>query len=123
MGDIPLSPLRGYFFNDSTDAGSSEGQWRRRAAVTAWQLRLISMATMRDTVREAGVHLITAEMEIGFTRMTKRPFANFVTKIEQAGLARNLCTWLGGHKAARWGRGGRWCLIAWPLAKEPARPD
>ena len=81
------------------------------------------MATVGNTVRETGVHLIAAEMEIGFTRMAQRPFANLITQIKQAGFARNVGTRFGRHKAARRGRGGGWRLIARPLAEEAARPN
>ena len=79
-------------------------------------MRLIGMAAVRDAIREAGVHLVSAEMEVRFTGVTKRPFANAFIEIEQACLARDFGAWLGGDKAARRRWCGGWGLIARPLA-------
>jgi hypothetical protein len=73
------------------------------------------MAAMRNAIRKAGVHLVTAEMEVGFTGVTKWPFADALVQIEQTRFARDFRTWLGGHEATRrrWRCG--WGLIARPL--------
>ena len=50
---------------------------------------------MLHAVREARVHLVAAEVEIGLAGMAERPFADLVVEIEQTGLAGNLAaTWV-----------------------------
>lgn len=46
--------------------------------MSAWQLRLISAATMIHAVRESGVHLVTAEVEIRLTGVAHRPAADAI---------------------------------------------
>lgn len=60
---------------------------------------------MCDAIREAGVHLFTAEVKIRLTGMAHRPAADAIIEIEQASLVGNFRTRLGRHEAA--GRGGR----------------
>ena len=68
---------------------------------------------MLDAIREAGVHLDAAEMEIGLARMPHRPAADAVVEVEQAGLVGHLRARLGRHEAARRrGRDRRLLVIA-----------
>ena len=76
---------------------------------------------MRDAVREAGVHLVTTKMEIGFAGMPDWPFADFFVEIEQARFARDFGTRFGGNETTRRRGCGRRRLIARALAQKPTR--
>ena len=85
---------------------------------------------MIKAIREAGIDLIATEMEIGFTGMAQRPFANLVVQIQQASLVshfrgrfgrdetawrcglrrRLLFSGQGTHEAARTDRAHKWLL-------------
>ena len=78
---------------------------------------------MLDAIREAGIGLIAAEMEIGLAGMADRPFADLLVEIEQAGLVGDLGARLGRDEAARRRRRDRRLLVARPLADEAARAD
>ena len=78
---------------------------------------------MRDAIREAWVHLITAEMEIRLAGMAHWPFANAFIKIEQRRFVRHFRAWLGWNQATRRRRRGRWRLFPWVLAHEAAGAD
>jgi putative hemolysin len=60
------------------NARTAVGQWRRRAAVAARQLRLKRSAAMLDTIGEARIDFFAAEMEIRLARMTYWPATNAV---------------------------------------------
>ena len=107
----------------SADARATEGHRRRRAAVAARHLRLKRLSAMRDAIGEAGVHGITAEMEIGLARMAQRPFADAIIQVEQAGLARDFGARLGRNQTARRRRCRGRGLLTGGLANEPARAD
>ena len=96
---------------------------RRRTANTAWQLRLIRAPAMFDAIGEAGVDGGSAEMEIGFTRMSHRPAAHALVQIQQRCLVRHLCTRLCSYQSARRCRRYRGLLITRALAHEPAGAD
>ncbi len=91
--------------------------------MAAWQLRLISTATMIDAVRETGVHLITAKVEIRLTGVAHWPATDTIIKIEQAGLFRDFRAGAGRDKTARRCR-RNWCLlITGALAQEATGAD
>lgn len=50
--------------------------------MAARQLRLIGTAAMLDTVGEARVHLITAEMEVRLAGVAHRPATDAVVEIK-----------------------------------------
>ena len=91
--------------------------------MAARELRLIGPAAMRNTVREAGVHLFTAEVEIGFARVAHRPAADPVIQIEQAGLFSHFRVGLGRNQAARRRGRDRRLLIARALPQKSARAN
>ena len=91
--------------------------------MAAWQLCLISAAAMVDAIWEARVHLVAAEMEIGFARVPHRPATDAIIQIEQAGLAGDFCAGPCGDQSARWCRRDRCLLIAGALAQKSAGSD
>src|SRR6185503_5043798 len=109
--------------NALADPGTPERERRRWAAVTPRELRLVGDAAMRDAIREPGVRRLSAEIEIGLTRMADGPFADAVVQFEQAGLVGDLGTRLSRNEPARRGRRDRRLLIARSLANEPAWTD
>ena len=78
---------------------------------------------MLDAIGESGVHLFTAEVEIGFTRMAHWPAAYAIIEIQQAGLVGHLRAGLGGDQTARRGWRDRRLLITWPLPQKAAGTD
>ncbi len=78
---------------------------------------------MLDAIREPWVHLLAAEVEIGFARVAHRPAADPVVEIEQAGLVGHFGAGLGRNQPARRRRRYRGLLIARALAQEPTGAD
>src|SRR6476469_5180002 len=78
---------------------------------------------MLDTIREAGIGRLSAEVEVGLARMTHRPLADAVVEIEQAGLVGDFGARLGWHQAARRGRRNRRLLVAGTLTDETTGAD
>src|SRR3954466_3202380 len=105
------------------DPRPTKGKGRRRLAVAARELRLIGDAAMLHAIREAGIGLVAAEMEIGLAGMADRPFADLLVEIEQAGLLGDLGARLGRDEAARRRRRDGRLLLARRLADEAARAD
>src|SRR5215213_7206229 len=79
----------------------AERQRGRRAAVAAGDLGLVGDSAMLDAIRETGIGVGAAEMEIGLARMADRPFADLLVQIEQAGLVRDLRARLGRDQPPR----------------------
>ena len=107
----------------SANAGSAERQRRRRTTRAARKLCLIGSSAMLDAVGEAGVHLLTAKVEIRFARVSHRPTADPVVEVEQARLVGDFRAGLCRHEAARRRRWDRGLLVARTLAKKTAGAD
>src|SRR5260221_6414293 len=105
------------------DPRAAERQRRRRPAIATRKLRLVGDSAMRDTIGEAGVRRLAAEVEVRLARMAHRPFADAVVQIEQAGLVGDLGARLCGHETARRRGRNRRLLVARALADEAARTD
>jgi hypothetical protein len=86
-------------------ARTAKRQRRGRPAGAARKLRLVGSTAVRDAVREAGVHLVAAEVEVRLARMPHRPAAHAVVEVEQAGLVGHSALGLAGTKR-RGGAGG-----------------
>ena len=86
----------------------------------ARQLRLIGSAAMLYAIRETGVYLLAAKVEIGLAGVAHGPAADTLGKIEQAGFVSHLGAGLGGHQTARRGRRNGCLLVARALAQEAA---
>ena len=91
------------------NAGTAEGQGGRRPSVAARKLSLIGNPAMFDAIWKTRVRLFAAEMEIRFTGMTDRPFADLFVEIEQARLVGNVGAWLGWYEATWRRRRNRSC--------------
>lgn len=78
---------------------------------------------MIDAIREAGVHRLAAEVEVGLSGMAERPFADAVVKLEQTRLVRHFGRRLGGNEATRRRRRARGLLFARSLAQEASGTD
>ena len=122
---LPDSPSgRPFFFAGvacSANPRAAKRQRRRRAANATRQLRLIGPTAMVHAIGEAGVHLFTAEMEIGFAGMSHRPAAYAVGEVEQVGLVGNFRAGPRRHAAPGRGWRDRGLLIARTLAQKAAR--
>jgi hypothetical protein len=78
---------------------------------------------MFDAIREARIYRYTAEMEIRFAGVAKRPAANTLVQIEQRRFVRHFRARFGRYKAAWRGRRDGRLLIARPLTHESAGSD
>jgi hypothetical protein len=78
---------------------------------------------MFDAIGEAWVYRHTAEMEIRFTGVAKRPAANTLVQIKQGRFVGHFGAWLCGYKAAWRGRRDGRLLIAGTLTHEAAGSD
>src|SRR5690606_3427807 len=99
---------------------TAERKRGRRTARTTRELGLISPPAMFDAIREPGVHLLAAKMEVRLARMPHRPTADAVVEVEQAGLVGNLGARLGRNQAPRRRWGDRRLLVTRTLAEEAA---
>jgi hypothetical protein len=78
---------------------------------------------MFDAIRKTRIYRYTAEMEIRFAGVAKRPAANTLVQIEQRRFVRHFGARFGRYKAAWRGRRDGRLLIAGTLTHEPAGSD
>src|SRR5579875_2379970 len=106
-----------------SDPRSAEGERRRGAPITPRELRLIGNAAMLDAIGKARIGRFAAKVEIGFSRVPHRPFADPVIEIEQARLVGNFGAWLCRDQPPGRSRRDRSLLLARTLPDESTGAD